>query len=125
MKILNNLPVYILVLIYAVFGLNYFFSFITMPPLTGDAGTFLGLLFSTKYLLVVKILEVLLAILLIVPKTRSLALLLIAPITVNILLFELLIAQKPGIGILLFILNALAIYINKQAYIGILVNDKK
>ena len=119
MKIIKNLPVYLLALIYLVFGSNYFFHFITMPPMVGNAGTFAGVLFTTKFLLVVKTLEVSLALLMLVPATRALALLLIAPITVNILLFELLIAQQPGIGILMVILNGIAIYQLKNKYLSI------
>jgi hypothetical protein len=119
MKIIKNLPVYLLALIYLVFGSNYFFHFLTMPPMAGNAGAFAGLLFTTKFLLVVKVLELSLALLMLVPATRALALLLIAPVTVNILLFELLIAQQPGIGILMVILNGLAIYQLKDKYIGI------
>ena len=119
MKIIKSLPVYLLALIYLVFGSNYFFHFLPMPPMAGNAGTFAGLLFTTKFLLVVKILEVGLALLMLVSATRALALLLIAPITVNILLFELLIAHQPGIGILMAILNGLAIYQLKNKYISI------
>ncbi len=119
MKIIKNLPVYLLALIYLVFGSNYFFHFIAMPPMAGNAGTFAGVLFTTKFLLVVKTLEVALALLLLVPQSRALALLLIAPITVNILLFELLIAQQPGIGILMVILNTIAIYQLKDKYLSI------
>lgn len=119
MNIIKNIPVYLLALIYFVFGLNYFFHFITLPPMTGEAGNFLGLLFSTNFLLVVKILEVLLAIFLVWTKTRALALLVIAPISINILLFELLIAHQPGIGILIVLLNAIAIFQLKIKYRGI------
>lgn len=119
MKFIKQIPVYLLALIYLVFGANFFLHFITLPQMDGNAGNFVGLLFTTDYLLVVKILEVTLAVLMIVPKTRALALLLIAPISVNILLFELLIAHQPGIGILLVILNGLAIFLNKEKYLGI------
>lgn len=91
--------------------------------MAGNAGTFAGVLFTTRFLLVVKVLELTLALGMLVPKTRALALILIAPITVNILLFELLIAQQPGIGILMVILNGLAIYQLKGKYLGI-VKDR-
>lgn len=123
MKTIQKLPVYLLALIYLIFGSNYFFHFITMPPMAGNAGTFAGVLFTTRFLLVVKVLELTLALGMLVPKTRALALILIAPITVNILLFELLIAQQPGIGILMVILNGLAIYQLKGKYLGI-VKDR-
>ena len=87
--------------------------------MAGDAGAFAGLLYTTGFLAVVKVLEIVFAVLLIVPATRALAALLIAPISINILLFELLIAHQPGIGILLVILNALLIYINKEKYFSI------
>lgn len=123
MKTIQKLPVYLLALIYLIFGSNYFFHFITMPPMAGNAGTFAGVLFTTRFLLVVKVLELTLGLGILLPKTRALALILIAPITVNILLFELLIAQQPGIGILMVILNGLAIYQLKDKYLGI-VKDR-
>ena len=87
--------------------------------MAGNAGNFIGVLFTTNFLLVVKVLEISLALLLLLPKTRALALLLIAPITINILLFELLIAHQPGIGVLLIVLNGVAIIQNKEKYTGI------
>ncbi len=91
-----------------------------MPPqVPGNAGTFAGLLFTTGYLAFVKALEVAFAVLLFVPKTRALALLLIAPITINILLFEIFMAQQAGLGILLIVLNAIAIFQHKAKYINI------
>ena len=119
MKKLINVPTYLLSLIYLVFGSNYFFHFLAMPPMSGDAGAFAGLLYTTGFLAVVKTLEVVLAVLLIVPATRALAALLIAPISINILLFELLIAHQPGIGILLVLLNGFIIYANREKYFSI------
>ncbi len=120
MKLIKNIPAFLLALIYLVFGSNYFLHFITMPPMAGNAGNFVGVLFSTNFLLVVKILEIILAILILVPKTKALGLLLIAPITVNILLFELLIAHQPGLGVLMVLLNGIAIIQNKEKYFSIL-----
>ena len=117
-----NVPAYVLSLIYLVFGSNYFFHFLAMPPMGGDAGAFTGLLYTTGFLAVVKTLEVVLAVLLIVPATRALAGLLIAPISINILLFELLIAHQPGIGILLVLLNTAIIYTNREKYFSIVSN---
>ena len=121
---IKQIPSYLLAVVYLVFGLNYFFHFIPMPPMSGDAGTFTGLLYTSKYLLVVKLIEVMSAILLLVPATRALGLLLIAPVTVNILLFELFIAHQPGIGLILLLVNALAIGLNKNSYLGIINQGK-
>ena len=119
MNKLTNIPAYLLSLIYLVFGSNYFLHFLAMPPMSGDAGAFAGLLYTTGFLAVVKVLEVVIAVLLIVPATRALAALLIAPISINILLFELLIAHQPGIGVLMILLNGIAIIQNKEKYAGI------
>ncbi len=118
--ILKNTPAFLLALVFIVFGSNYFLNFIPNQPMPGDAGTFIGLLFSTKYLLVVKVLEIVIGLLIVFPKTRALALLLIAPIVVNILLFEVLIAKMAGIGIVLILLNAIAIYQLKEKYLTII-----
>ena len=91
-----------------------------MPPMAGDAGAFAGLLYSTGFLAFVKVLEISFGLLLLIPKTRALAYLLIAPISVNILLFEIYMAHQPGIGVLLVVLNAVGIYINKEKYLSII-----
>ena len=119
MKIIKNIPVYLLALLFLVFGSNFFLHFINVPFPTGDAGVFMNVIYKTDFLRVVKTLEVVLAILLIVKPTRALALLLIAPISVNILLYEVLIAHQPGIGIILVVLNAISIYVLKEKYLGI------
>jgi hypothetical protein len=103
MNIVKQIPSLLLGLVFVVFGANYFFD----------------LFYPTKYLLVIKTLEVLVGFLLLYKPLRALGLLLIAPIVVNILLFELLIAQAPGIGVLLVLLNAIAIYQHKDKYMGI------
>jgi putative oxidoreductase len=120
MQHLKQLPSYLLALIYVVFGSNYFLKFIDMKPPEGNAGAFLGLIYTTGFLAFVKVLEVLLGAMLILPATRKLALILIAPISLNILLFELFIAKQPGIGIALVLLNAFAIYQHRKSYLPIL-----
>lgn len=120
MKYISNIPVYLLAFIFLVFGSNYFLHFLTMPPMDGNAGAYTGLLFTTGFLAFVKVLEVAIALFLLVKPTRALGLLLIAPIVVNILAFELFIVHKPGIGILLLILNVLAIYNYRNKYMGII-----
>jgi uncharacterized membrane protein len=117
---IKHIPAYLLALVYLVFGANFFLHFIAMPPMAGDAGAFAGLLYSTGFLAFVKVLEISFGLLLLVPKTRALAYLLIAPISVNILLFEIYMAHHPGIGVLLVVLNAIGIFVNKEKYISII-----
>jgi hypothetical protein len=91
--------------------------------MTGDTAVFSDLFMRTGFMALVKVLEVIFTLLLLYKPTRALALLLIAPITINILLFELLIAHQPGIGILMVLLNAIAIYQNRKKYLGIIAKD--
>ena len=120
MNILKQAPTFLLAFVFVVFGANYFFNFMPMPETTGNVKAFFDLFYPTKYLLVVKTLEVVVGLLLLYKPLRALGLLLLAPIVVNILLFELLIAQAPGIGVLLLLLNGIAIYQHKENYIHII-----
>ena len=120
MTIVKNLPYYLLATLFLIFGLNGFLNFIHLPPPVGDSATFFSVLFSTGYLKVVKALEIICAILILVPKTRALGLILLMPIVVNILLFELLVAKTPGLSVFLFILTAIALYLNRSRYTSML-----
>jgi putative oxidoreductase len=119
MQIVKQLPAYLLALPFVVFGLAYFFKMMPTPPMEGDPLAYMTVM-SKGYMDFVKVCEVVFGILILVPKTRALGLILIAPISVNILAYELFIAHQPGIGVVLVILNALAIYFNKDKYAGIL-----
>ena len=120
MKIIQQIPVYLLALVFLFFGSNFFLHFWPMPPSAGNAATFGGLLFTTGYMTFVKVLQISFAILLLIPKTRALALLLLAPICVNILLFEIFMVGQVGLGALLVVLNAFAIFQHREKYWGIL-----
>lgn len=81
---------YLLGLIYLVFGLNGFLMFIPIPPMPEGAVAFMQAMMGTGYLLmVVKVVEVLGGILLLSGFAFPFALILLAPITVNIFLFHL------------------------------------
>ena len=121
MKIIQQIPTYLLALVFLVFGSNFFLHFLPMPPNAGgNAAAFGGLLYTTGYMTFIKVLELSFAILLLIPKTRALALLLIAPICVNILLFEIFMVGQIGLGALLMVLNAFAIYQHREKYWGII-----
>ena len=121
MNIAKQIPAFLLAFVFIVFGANYFLHFIPMPvPSKDDAGDFAGILYKTGFLAVVKTLEVIIGILLVIKTTRALAFLLIAPIVVNIFLFEIVIAHKPGIGVVLLLINAIGIILSKEKYLGII-----
>lgn len=119
MKIAKTIVSVLLGIPFLVLGLNYFFNFLPMPPMEGKGGQFIGLLYSTGYLGVVKVLEVPLSLLLISGYLRPLALVLIAPIAVNILLFEIFMMGTPGIGVALVAMNGFLLFAYKEKYISI------
>jgi len=76
-------------LMFAVFGLNGFLHFLPAPVPEGAAGAFAGALAATGYMFpLIKGTEVAAAVLLLSGRVPALALLLLAPIVVNILAFH-------------------------------------
>ena len=88
--------------------------------MSGNPETFMKLFGGTVYMTTIKVCELLFRILVLIPETRALGLLLIAPIVVNILLFELHIVHAPGIGVALVLITAVSMYFNKEKYASIL-----
>lgn len=119
MKIVKQIPALLLALVFIVFGGVYFLKLIPTPPMTGNLLTFMTLFGDSGYMTFVKILEVVFGLLLLIPKTRALGLLLILPIVVNILCFEVFIAKQPGIGVALLLINFIGIFLAKDKYVGI------
>ena len=99
--------------IFTIFGLNGFFGFLPMPPLEGAAGAFMGALAATGYMFpLIKGTEVLAGLLLLSGRATGLAGMLLAPITVNIVLFHAVLAPA-GIALPLVIV-ALMAYLGYQ-----------
>ncbi|MEQ1722768.1 MAG: hypothetical protein ABL930_06300 [Pseudobdellovibrio sp.] len=77
-------------LLFVVFGVNFFVPFIPVPPPNEAAGSFLGALFATGYMFpIIKVIEIVAGALLLAGFFVPLALLLLAPIIVNIALVHL------------------------------------
>ncbi|HEY1052893.1 MAG TPA: hypothetical protein VGE39_24155 [Prosthecobacter sp.] len=92
MKLASTIGGTLLGLAFLTFGLNYFFNFIPMPddpsPATAPHKMFMGALIPTGYFAFIKIIEIIGALLVLVPKTRAVGLLFLGPIVVNILAFH-------------------------------------
>lgn len=100
------------------FGLNKFFGFIPAPDLPTEASEFMSSLNATGYVLpIVGALEVIIGLLLLFNKWVPFALMLLVPISVNIVLFHLFL-DLPGIGgaLAVAVLNAVLIYKHWKAY---------
>src|SRR5512135_1629797 len=72
-------------LLFVVFGLNFFLHFIPMPAPEGKAAAFMGGLFQTGYFFyLLKITEILMGLLLLIGIAPAFALVVLAPIVLNI-----------------------------------------
>jgi putative oxidoreductase len=95
---------------FIVFGLDGFLHMFPQPPLPdGVAKEFMGALTATPYFKVVKALEVLGGLLILSGRLAPLGLLILGPVMVNILLFDLF--MFPGGLPVILVLGALAAFI--------------
>lgn len=109
-------------LVFFVFGLNGFLNFIPAPPIAGPAGDFIGALAASGYMLpLIKGTEVLAGALLLSGRLVPLALVLLAPIIVNIVAFHLILAPG-GYGMLALIvgLEAYLAWAYRDSFAGVL-----
>lgn len=97
----------VLGLIYFVFGLNFFLHFLPTPPSTGGpAESFTtGLFLSGYFFPFLKGLEVTLGALLLLGAFVPLVLVVLMPISLNILLFHLFLTDNPIMGIVIVALQ--------------------
>jgi putative oxidoreductase len=122
MKIAARIAQILLGLIFVLFGANGFLNFLPMPPMPPSQGTtFLMLLFSTKYALVVAGVQLIGGALLLVNKFVPLGLTFLGPVIVNIFLFHALMDPK-GIprAIVVIVLWAIVFWRHRKAFDGIL-----
>ncbi len=101
-----------------VFGSNKFLHFIEMEAPTGTAGDFMASLGATGYIFpVVGVLEVFIGIMLLLKKWVPFVIILLAPISINILLFHLFL-DIPGviIAFLVTLFNGILIYKHWKLY---------
>lgn len=108
----------ILALTLLIFGFNKFLSFIPLFEMPPAAANFIDSLDSSGYVLyVVAILEIGIGLLLLLKKWVPFALILLAPITINILLFHMFLdVSGIGIAILVVFLNTMLIFKYWKAY---------
>jgi hypothetical protein len=108
-------------LVYVVFGLNYFLHFIPVPPMSGLSAQVMGVLAGSGWMTIVKVLEIALGAMLLANFYAPLALVLLAPITVNIVVFHALIHPEGlPMGIVLLIIHVILLFLHKSYYQGML-----
>jgi putative oxidoreductase len=119
-KVLNFLPSVLLGALFLYGGLSYFLPIGGTLPFTGDAASFYKLLDSSGIMKVVKVLEVLGGALLFVPSKRALGLTILAPIILNIFLFELCFLGTVQISFITILLSAIIAYQQKDKFKALL-----
>lgn len=119
-KVLDFLPSVLLGALFLYGGLSYFLPIGGVPPFTGDAASYFKLLGSSGIMKVVKVLEIIGGALILFPSRRALGLTILAPIAVNILLFEVCLVHQPGVSIALIALMAIAAYQQKDKFKALL-----
>lgn len=109
-------------LIFFVFGLNGFLHFLPMPPPEGVAGTFMGGLAATGYFFpLLKGTEVLAGLLLLGNRFVPLALIVLAPIVVQIAAFHLFLAPASlAMAGFLVVAEAYLAWTHRVAFQGVL-----
>ena len=90
MKTASKIVAILLGLVFVVFGLNFWLKFLPVPPPPEGtpAAAFIGAMYGSGYLAVVKAIEVLGGIALLVPRFRRLGIILIAAVVFNIATFH-------------------------------------
>ncbi|MBZ5709602.1 DoxX family protein [Nannocystis pusilla] len=109
-------------LLFLVFGLNGFLHFMPMPPVPARAGEFLGALAASGYMFpLIKGTEVVAGALLLSGRLVPLALVLLAPVIVNIVAYHLALAPG-GYGLLALIvgLEAYLAWAYRDSFAGVL-----
>lgn len=104
-------------LIFFVFGLNGFLHFIPMPPPSGESGAFLMALFATGYMFpLIKGIEVLGGLLLLANRAVPFALVILAPIVVNIAAYHLVLEPGYGMVVTLGVLTSYLAYVHREQF---------
>ena len=108
----------ILGVILLIFGLNTFFPFMPMPELPECAGKLLGAFAESGYIFpMIGVVKIVVGVLLLINRYVALALLLLAPFSVNVILYHLVLDPK-GIAAALIVaaLNIYLLFAYKKKY---------
>ena len=120
MKIASIISQVLLGLVFVVFGANAFLHFIPMPPPQGQAGAFLGAMFTSGYLQAVAAFQIVGGLLLLSGRFATLGLLVVGPIIVNILLFHIFL-EPAGLPLafVVALLSLVSLYYHREAFLGL------
>lgn len=112
MKLASTIARLLLGLLFVIFSLNFWLQFIPMPPPQEGslAAGFMGAIYASGYLTVVKVLELTGGLLLLSGRFVNLALAFLGPIVVNIALYHIFLVQGGyGLAALMGVLALIAL----------------
>lgn len=123
MKHLPTIARYLFGLVFFVFGLNKFLQFLPQPELAPAPLEFFGALMATGYMFpFIAVTEIVAGALLLANRFVPVALVIIAPVTLNILLFHIFLDSSGLVmGIVVFALNLYLLFSYKKYYDPFLV----
>jgi putative oxidoreductase len=118
MKYAIHISRILLGLVFAVFGSNAFLHFIPIPPMSGNAGAFMGALFSSGYIYVIAGLQVVGGLLLVIGgRFVPLGLTLLGPVIVNIMLYHIFLDQSGmPIAVVISILSLFLLWVYRYKF---------
>lgn len=122
MKVTSLIARLLLGLVFLTFGLNGFLHFIPLPPPSGVAGQFMGVLFASQFFILIFGVQTIAGILVLINRFVPLALVALAAVIVNILAFHIFMAPA-GLPLPLVVtaLWLVVAYANKQYLASIFV----
>lgn len=127
MKQLPNIIGALLGLAFLTFGLNHFFHFMPSPPKPAAGSVpamFFGSMFMSGFLTFVKVIEIVGAVFVAIPKTRNWGLLLLGPIVIGIIATNVFIKGGSAVlappVILLAVLSAYLLWAGRGKFLGLL-----
>jgi hypothetical protein len=106
--------------VFLAFGLNGFLHFIPMPPPAGVAGQFFGAIFTSGFWVLIFLLQIIPAVLLLINRYVPLALMVLAPVIVNIFCFHVFMAPGGLPLALIVIILWIVVYLDvRSAFAGL------
>lgn len=130
-SIVTHVVAAILGVLFLVFGLNFFLQFIPIPPAPegSPASQFLGALYVSGFLALVKVLEILGGLLVAVPATRRLGLLVLGPVIANIVLFQIYFTGGAGLFappvVLMILASVYLLWAERKAFASFLFRSSE